>query len=121
MGGQLAGEPWTSWSGCGRPFCVVDAWEALTLVASGSAVIFEACGRDFMGGGPGVKKGRLAYLHTYTARHNTQEPPTKLVLVSATSFFSHARDMELYLGKRHRYQFCAQGEYIITLVTVAGI
>lgn len=73
MGGQLAGEPWTSWSGCGRPFCVVDAWEALTWVASGSAVILEACGRDFMGGGPGVKKGRLAYLHTYTARHNTQE------------------------------------------------
>lgn len=85
-------------------------------MASGSAVILEACGRDFMGGDPGVKKGRLAYLHTYIARHNTQEPPTKLVLVSATSFFSHARDMELYLGKRHRYQFCAQGEYIITLV-----
>lgn len=59
-------------------------------MASGSAVILEACGRDFMGGGPGVKKGRLAYLHTYTARHNTQEPPTKLVLVSATSFFSRA-------------------------------
>lgn len=86
-------------------------------MASGSAVILEACGRDFMGGGPGVKKGRLAYLHTYTARHNNQEPPTKLVLVSATSFFSHARDMELYLGKRHRYQFCTQGEYIITLVS----
>lgn len=89
-------------------------------MASGSAVISEACGRVFMGGGPGVKKGRLAYLPYLPTHIHSQTQHSgasyKARLGKCNIVLSYARDMELYLGKRHRYQFCAQGEYIITLV-----